>query len=170
VPDQALLVFTFQHTLHNCVSTFKLLITANNLILSMLFVRSKQGKEAENIHNNLWLHHICDGLLNLSHCAFRLMFLGMPRTPNGKRSVYRAISKAFTFRSKIEYIRYEHLRNALFISKDIASTIHPRNSFTHRRFQLTNSNREAIYKQHNIQSLTTFCFRVNPLVCNNIFV
>ena len=170
MPNKSLLRFSFKHSLNDSICTFKLLITANNFILSMLLVCCKQGKEPENIHNNLRFNHICDGLLHMNQCAFSLVSFRMPRSPNSKGRIDRTISIAFSFGCKVEDVRHKHLRNTLFVSENISGTIHPRNCFSYGSFQLSDCNRESVYQKHNVKSLSAFSFRIYPLIGDDIFI
>ena len=170
VPDKTLFRITCTNTVYNRIRTFKLLITANDFIFTVFLVCCKQCEESEDIHYDFRFNHILHTGLNISKSSFATVVIGMPRTPDGQRSIDGTVTIALALGCEVEHIGHEHLRNTLFIGKDIASTVHPRNCISDRGFQFTNRNRETVDKKNDIKSLATFCLRVYPLIGNNIFV
>ena len=170
MPDQALLRVSGFHTLHDQICTFILLIAANDLVFSIFLICSKQCEELENVHDLPRLHHICNTDLDIGQRSFDLVVRCVPRTPHIDRHTDRTVAEHLTLGRKVEYICYEHRCNALLVVCDVTCTIKPCDRTADGRFQLTNSNREAVDEQNNIKAVSAFLHRVNPLIRHDILV
>ena len=94
----------------------------------------------------------------------------VPRTPHVDGHVDGTVSIALSFGSEVEHVRYEHSGNAFLVSGDIPGSIQPCDCATDRSFKLTDSNREPVDKENDIKPFPTFCLRIHPLICDNVFV
>ena len=170
MPDQALFGIPGHNTVDDHICAFKLLIAADDFVLAILFVRCKHGEELEDIHNLLRGNHILNADLHISKATFGFVGCRMPRAPHINRHVNGAVSIALSFGCKVEYIRYEHSRDAFLVSGDVTGSVQPCNCAANGSLKLTNSNRETVDKENNIESLSTFGLRVYPLICDDVFV
>ena len=170
MPDKALLGIPGHNTVDDHICAFKLLIATDDFILAILFVRCKHGEELEDIHNLFRGNHILNTDLHISKATFGFVGCCMPRAPHINRHVNGAISIALSFSCKVEYIRYEHSRDAFLVSGDVSGSVQPCNCAADGSLKLTNGNRKTIDKKNDIESLSTFGLRVYPLIRNDIFV
>ena len=170
MPDKTLLRISRTHTFDDHVGAFILLITRNDLELPIFAVGSKKCEELEQVHNLILRDHVLHTGLYCRQRSVRLIIRCMPRTIFRSWHTNRTVSITFTFCSKVEHIRYKHLRDALLILVDVLCSVQPGNSCTDRSLQLTNYKRESIYEKYDIQTFSTLLLRIYPLIRNNILI
>ena len=146
MPNQSFFGVTSNNTVDDHVCSLKLLIATDYFIFSVLLIGRKHGEELENIHNLFRRNHVFHADLYISQSALGFVSCSMPRPPHVDWHVNGTISITFSFGSEVEYICYEHRRDAFFIGGDVTSCIQPSNRTANRRFQFADRNRKPVDK------------------------
>ena len=93
--------------------------------------------------------------------------IGIPRSPQGNGSVYRAIAETLALGGKVEDICDEHLRNGLFIIEDIARAVHPADGRANRGLHFADRHGEPVDKQNDVEPFPACGLRIHPLIRYN---
>jgi len=177
VPDQALFGAAIDHAIDHPVGCLILLIAADDLDAPVFLVGGEQGEVLQNIQQDFRPEHAFDRSfhalqISFFHASgFILHTAIVPRPPDIDGHPHRTIAKALAFGGKREDVGRKHLRRALLIPvMNVAGAVHPGHRRAHRRFGLTDHQRNAVYQQDNVEAPAAFLDRIHPLVGDHVIV